>query len=67
MTEFTREEIKEFIREHGGKSTGSVSRNTDLLVAGENAGSKLTKAQDLQVQVITEQELLALAQASESQ
>ncbi|MEE3366158.1 MAG: NAD-dependent DNA ligase LigA [Planctomycetota bacterium] len=67
LTEFTREEIKEFIREHGGKSTGSVSRNTDLLVAGENAGSKLTKAQDLQVQVITEQELLALAQAPGSQ
>ena len=67
LTEFTREEIKEFIREHGGKSTGSISRNTDLLVAGENAGSKLTKAQDLQVQVITEQELLALAQAPESQ
>ena len=67
LTEFTREEIKEFIREHGGKSTGSISRNTDLLVAGENAGSKLTKAQDLQVQVIAEQELLALAQAPESQ
>ena len=61
LTEFTRDEIKEFIRRHGGKSTGSVSRKTDLLVAGADAGSKLTKAQDLEIPVITEQDLLAMA------
>ena len=57
---FTRDSIKEFIREQGGKATGSVSKKTDLLVAGDNAGSKLTKAQNLGIRVITEQELLAL-------
>ena len=67
LTEFTREEIKEFIREHGGKSTGSVSQKTDLLVAGENAGSKLTKAQELQVPVITEQDLLAMAKTPDTE
>ena len=60
-TEFTRDEIKEFIRRHGGKPTGSISRKTDLLVAGEDAGSKLTRAQDLEIPVITEQDLLAMA------
>ena len=61
LTQFTRDEIKEFIREHGGKSTGSVSKKTDLLVAGEDAGSKLTKARELEVRVISEQELLDMA------
>ena len=60
LTEFSRDEIKEFIRKHGGKSTGSVSAKTDLLVAGDNAGSKLTRAQELKIPVISEQDLLDL-------
>ena len=61
LSEFTRDEIKEFIRNHGGKSTASVSAKTDLLVAGDNAGSKLTRAQELNIPVISEQDLLNLA------
>jgi len=57
LANFTRTEIKEFIQSHGGKVAGSVSKNTDYLVAGENAGSKLTKAQSLGVTVISEEEL----------
>lgn len=55
-----RGEIQERIEQHGGKVTGSVSSKTDYLVAGENAGSKLTKAAALGVRVITESELDAL-------
>ncbi len=56
---FSREEIKVYLQAHGAKVTGSVSKNTDYLVAGENPGSKLTKAQSLGVQVLTENELQA--------
>ena len=65
LTQITRDEIKEFIREQGGKSTGSVSKKTDLLVAGEDAGSKLTKARDLDVRVISEQQLLELTDSTD--
>ena len=44
----------------GAKVTGSVSKNTDVLLAGDKAGSKLTKAQNLGVRVITEQDALSL-------
>ena len=54
LTNFTRTQIKEYIQSHGGKVTGSVSKNTDYLVAGEKAGSKLTKAQALDIPVIDE-------------
>src|SRR5690606_13295991 len=47
LSRFTRDEIKEFILAHGGKAAGSVSKNTDYVVAGENAGSKLDKAREL--------------------
>ena len=55
---FTRQEIEERIRALGGTAAGSVSRKTDLLVAGEKAGSKLTKAKSLGVEVIDEGEFL---------
>jgi DNA ligase (NAD+) len=50
----SRQEAEEAIRAAGGKSSGSVSRKTDYLVAGENAGSKLAKAQELGVPVLDE-------------
>ncbi|MGN0317326.1 MAG: NAD-dependent DNA ligase LigA [Lachnospira sp.] len=55
-----RKEVQELIENNGGKCTGSVSKKTDLLVAGEAAGSKLTKAQELGIKVIDEQGLLDL-------
>jgi len=61
LLEFTRTSVKEYIQSLGGKVTGSVSRNTDYLVAGESAGSKLTKAQDIGVSVISEDELKHMA------
>lgn len=55
-----REQAKEEIERRGGKVSGSVSRKTDFLVAGEDAGSKLTKAKELGVKVLTEAEFIAL-------
>ena len=55
-----RKEAEELITKNGGKASGSVSKKTSYLVAGEAAGSKLTKAQALGVPVITEEELLAM-------
>jgi DNA ligase (NAD+) len=56
LTHFSREEAEEAIRLRGGKPTGSVSKQTDYLVAGEKAGSKLTKAQQLGIPVLSEAE-----------
>lgn len=53
-----RNEAKERLEALGGKVTGSVSKNTDLLIAGEDAGSKLDKAQSLGVEVWTEQQFI---------
>ncbi len=53
-----RKEAANLIEDNGGKCAGSVSKKTDYLVAGENAGSKLAKARDLGIEVITEGELL---------
>ncbi len=55
-----RKEVAELIENNGGKCSGSVSKKTDLVVAGESAGSKLTKAQELGIRVISEEELLAM-------
>jgi DNA ligase (NAD+) len=60
LTQFTRNEIKEVIISNGGKVTGTVSKNTDYLVVGENPGSKLSKAQNLGIRVITETEFLSM-------
>lgn len=55
-----RREVTELIEKNGGKCTGSVSKKTDILVAGESAGSKLTKAQELGIRVIDEAELMRM-------
>lgn len=55
-----RKEVSDLIEKHGGKVTGSVSKKTDLLVAGEAAGSKLAKATELGIKVISESELLEM-------
>jgi DNA ligase (NAD+) len=60
LVRMTREEANELIRTHGGKSASSVSRKTNFLVAGDNACSKLTKAQSLGVAILTEDEFLKL-------
>lgn len=52
-----RKEAQELIEQYGGKASGSVSKKTDYVLAGENAGSKLTKAQELGIPVISEEEL----------
>ena len=60
LTQFSRAEANAMIESHGGKSTGSVSKNTDYVVAGNAAGSKLNKAKKLGVAVLTEEEFLKL-------
>ena len=52
-----RKEASELIEKYGGKASGSVSKKTDYVLAGENAGSKLTKAQELGIPVISEEQL----------
>jgi DNA ligase (NAD+) len=56
LQKYSRDEIQELIVELGGHATSSVSKNTDYLVAGENAGSKLEKAEKLGVKVLSEAE-----------
>lgn len=63
LTQLNRNDAKAQLQALGAKVAGSVSKNTDCLVAGEAAGSKLAKAQDLGVKVINEDELLALLKA----
>jgi len=56
LEKFTRDEASEIIENFGGKTSSSVSKKTDYVLAGEDAGSKLKKANELGVKVITEQE-----------
>ena len=65
LTRFTRTEIKELIQQHGGRASSSVSKKTDFLVAGEAAGSKLEKAQELGVTVLSEDQLFEMLESEE--
>jgi len=60
LAHFTRDEAKKMIEDAGGKVTGSVSKKTDYVVAGADAGSKLDKAKDLGVKVVDEKEMQQL-------
>ncbi len=55
LTGFTRDEAQEAIVARGGKAAGSVSRKTDYVVVGENAGSKAAKAEELGLPILDEQ------------
>ncbi len=60
LEKFTRDEAAALIEARGGKASGSVSKKTTYVVAGENAGSKLRKAEELGVPVLTEEEFAAM-------
>ena len=62
LENYTRDDAARLIEERGGRVSGSVSKKTDFVVAGEDAGSKLTKAESLGVTVLTESEFQAMVQ-----
>ena len=60
LEKFTRQEASEIIEKYGGKTSGSVSKKTSYVLAGEEAGSKLIKAQELGIPIISENEFLEM-------
>ncbi|MGO1590316.1 MAG: NAD-dependent DNA ligase LigA [Ancrocorticia sp.] len=62
---YTRDSVKEAILSHGGKAAGSVSKKTTAVVAGENAGSKVTKAETLGVPILDEEQFNALLESGD--
>lgn len=65
LTRFTRDEAKRMVESEGGNAAGSVSRKTDFVVAGAEAGSKLAKAAELGVKILGEEEFLELLKERE--
>ena len=62
LSRYTRDEASAIIERFGGKASGSVSKKTSYVLAGENAGSKLTKAESLGIRIITEDEFADMIQ-----
>ena len=62
LSRFTRDEASAIIESFGGKASSSVSKKTSYVLAGENAGSKLTKAESLGIKIISEEEFEAMIQ-----
>ena len=60
LQNMTRDEASSVIKSHGGKTSSSVSKKTSYVLAGENAGSKLDKAKDLGVIILTEDDFLEM-------
>ena len=65
LEEFSRDKAQEILKSLGAKTPNSVSKNTDFVIAGENAGSKLTKAQSLGVKIINEEEFKRIINGGE--
>lgn len=63
LENFTRDSVTEAITSHGGKASSSVSKKTDFVVAGEGAGSKLDKAEELGVRILNEAEFITLLES----
>ena len=63
LTTMSRNEAAELIQSFGGKASSSVSKKTNYVVAGENAGSKLTKAENLGIKILSEAEFIAMTKA----
>jgi len=64
LSRFTRDEAQRLVEAEGGTAVGSVSKKTNYVIAGEDAGSKLTKARDLGVTVLTEDEFVTMMEQS---
>ena len=64
LNSITRDKATQIIEKKGGKTSNSVSKNTDIVIVGENAGSKLAKAQELNIQTWTEEEFLSHIRSS---
>jgi len=60
LTGVSRTRAEQMIKEHGGKTSSSVSKKTDFVLAGQNPGSKLTKAQQLGIKVINKEQFLKM-------
>ena len=60
LEHYSRDQASEMIEKLGGKTSSSVSKNTDYVIAGEDAGSKLKKAQELGVTIISEEEFTTM-------
>ena len=63
LNRFSRKEGEELVEDQGGRASGSVSKKTDYIVAGPGAGSKLVKAEQLGIKVLSEDEFLQLIES----
>jgi len=67
LDSLSREGAKSLIEKHGGRVTSSVSKETKYLLAGKEAGSKLKKAQELNIKILTESEFLSILKGNSNQ